>query len=844
MPLIVSFRNFGIMVILVAALVSPASPPALAAPALHGVTLPSTLPILPNPILFVTQVPTKADFQTVTTTFSNQEGGVRSAARGGDLWIRYTDGTLKNLTLAGGYGTATTLQDASAIAVRDPAVNWDGTRALFSMVIGAPISASQIISPVWQLYEVSGFAQITSTVMITRVANQPAGYNNLMPAYGADDHILFISDRPRAGSSNYPLLDEYNMFTTNTGLWNLDPQAGDVYQMDANPSGDFTPFVDSYGRIVFTRWDHLERDQETDADALSANPCKFCTFNYASEALTATKIATNTEVYPEPRPQRIDLLTGTNVTGHHMNEFLPWTINADGTGAETLNHIGRHELLSVVHPSFTDDPNLVPLYYTSTTRYNHNYLTKFMQIREDPAHPGTYYGLDDSELVHDSGQVISMTAPPGLPADQIALNYVTIRDTYSTSVAAVNSTGHYRNPLPLSDGTLIAARTVFTGFESLIPPYSALLNSKFDFQLWTLVPGGGGYWTAGVTLTTPISESVSFWYSPTLQVSYSGNLWELDPVEVAARPRPAVSAAASPPAPEQSVFLQAGVTITALKAYLTQNNLALAVTRNVTTRDHADQQQPFRLQVGLTGTQTLTGTGQLYHVSDIQFFQADQLRGLGGLANPLPGRRVLAEPLHDPAALAGDPPNPSGPPGSMVLAPDGSMAAFVPAQGTLSWQLTDAAGTPVVRERMWVSFQPGEIRVCTSCHGLNQTDQTGAPAPTNPPQALLTLLQYWQSLQPSQGPQFTSPLSAHGTVGQPFSYTLAASGSGPIIYTTSALPAGLIFASPLITGTPSISGTTPVTLTANNGGGHASQILSITIQDLSNNLLYLPALTK
>ena len=530
-----------------------------------------------------------------------------------------------------------------------------------------------------------------------------------------------------------------------------------------------------------------------------------------------------------------------------MNEFLPWAINADGTGAETINHIGRHELLATVHPSFNDDPNLVPLYYTSTTRFNHNYLTKFMQIREDLAHPGTYYGIDDSELVHDAGQVISLTAPPGLDADHIALNWVTIRDTYSTSVAAVNSTGHYRNPLPLSDGSLIAAHTYFTGFESLIPPYNQLLQSKFDFRLKTLVPGGGGFLTAGVSLTAGISESVSFWYSPTLSVSYSGYLWELEPVEVAARPRPTVLTAHALGAPEQSVFVQAGVTITALQAYLTQNNLALAVSRNVTTRDHADQQQPFRLQVGLTGTQTLTGTGKLYQVDAIQFFQADQLRGFGGLVNPLPGRRVLAQPLHDPAALAANPPNPGGPPGSLALAPDGSMAAFVPAQRTVSWQLTDAAGAPVVRERMWLTFQPGEIRVCTSCHGLNETDQAGNPAPTNPPQALLTLLQYWQSLQPGQSPQLTSPLTAQGTVGQPFSYTLTATGAGPITYTTSALPAGLLFTSPLITGTPTISGTTPITLTATNTLGHASQSLAITIQPAASppsNWLYLPFVVR
>jgi hypothetical protein len=75
------------------------------------------------------------------------------------------------------------------------------------------------------------------------------------------------------------------------------------------------------------------------------------------------------------------------------------------------------------------------------------------------------------------------------------------------------------------------------------------------------------------------------------------------------------------------------------------------------------------------------------------------------------------------------------------------MAAFVPTQRAMTWQLTDDSGEGVVRERYWLTFQPGEIRVCTSCHGLSEFDQTGNGAPQNPPQALLTLLQFWQSQQ-------------------------------------------------------------------------------------------------
>jgi hypothetical protein len=72
------------------------------------------------------------------------------------------------------------------------------------------------------------------------------------------------------------------------------------------------------------------------------------------------------------------------------------------------------------------------------------------------------------------------------------------------------------------------------------------------------------------------------------------------------------------------------------------------------------------------------------------------------------------------------------------------MAAFVPARRALTWQLTDPNGSPVVRERFWLTFQPGEIRTCTSCHGLNTRDQAGHAVPTNPPEALRRLLKAWK----------------------------------------------------------------------------------------------------
>ena len=78
---------------------------------------------LPNPVMFCTQVPFPQGFATSLETFGNHQASVLSAPRGGDLYIRYTDGTLKNLTQSAGHGQMG-MQGATSIAVRDPSVHW------------------------------------------------------------------------------------------------------------------------------------------------------------------------------------------------------------------------------------------------------------------------------------------------------------------------------------------------------------------------------------------------------------------------------------------------------------------------------------------------------------------------------------------------------------------------------------------------------------------------------------------------------------------------------------------------------------------------------------------------
>lgn len=362
-------------------------------------------PLPTAPILFVTQVPTPADFATIGAVFANHKGAVTDAPRGGDLWIRYPNGTLKNLTAAAGYGT-TGMQGAGGIAVREPAVHWDGTKAVFSMVIGSPTRQYEVATYYWQLYEITGLGQ-NQTPVITKVANQPANYNNVSPIYGPDDRIIFSSDRPRDGQRHlYPQLDEYESTPVVSGLWSLEPATGDLFLLNHSPSGVFSPQVDTFGRVIFTRWDHLQRDQQADADAVSNT---YGTFNYASEAPGAAALNSRAEVFPEPRR------TIGNVEAYTLNHFFPWQINDDGTGEETLNHIGRHELHRYFNRSFNDDSRLVE--FNPGSRANTNSITNFLQIRKRRPRPAPTSASTRPSSAHTppARSSASMAPRPSIP---------------------------------------------------------------------------------------------------------------------------------------------------------------------------------------------------------------------------------------------------------------------------------------------------------------------------------------------------------------------------------------------------------------------------------------------
>lgn len=702
-------------------------------------------PLLTNSILFVTQVPIPNEINdaTVTNVFLSAGSGMGNhlpdtthAGRGGALWIRYTDGTLKNLTLAAGFGVTNAAQHTNGIAVRQPFMHWSGTKAVFSMVVGAPRFAGDNTPFYWQLYEITNFLSPNAAPVITKISNQPTNFNNVAPCYGTDDRIIFTSDRPRDGSLHlYPQLDEYNEYPTVTGLWNLDPISGKLIMLNHTPSGAFSPFVDSFGRLLFTRWDHLVQDRNATDDRLGR--ATNGTFNFVDEsANSAFDLNDRSEFFPEPRTYDATNVAALKVNGNAFNFFFPWQMTEDGTDEELVNHMGRHDLQNRINVSFTNDPGLIAL-TNSLGRYNTNWLNNFFNMREDPLTPGLYYGVDSPDFgTHAAGQVLTLYAPPTLNPSLCYLTYITAKANN-----APNPAGAYRNPLPMSDGKLVAVYTSATQADSNIGTLSSPL-SRYDFRLKTLQKAGA-LWQQSQFLTPGFTNTFSYWSGNTL-VTYSGGLWEMDPVEVKSQTRPARMTSVIQTV-EQQVFDEEGVDVAMMRNFLKANNLALVVSHNVTRRDGADTQQPYNLRIaGTTNLTVGTNNSKIYDLATIQFLQADQRRGFtAGTGTPFSGRRVLPTPLHDPAA--DNVPNPGGPAGSIKLGDDGSFAALVPARRAMTWQLMGTNGESIVKERYWVTFAPGEIRTCKNCHGINTADQAGNPAPNNKPKALRDLLQWWKS---------------------------------------------------------------------------------------------------
>ncbi len=724
---------------------------------------------LGNPILFVTLQP-GFDFMYQLNTFANHTSSWGAAPRGSDLWILYPDGSMRNLTREAGFGEVDeNIQAEKAIAVRQPTVHWDGNKAVFSMIVGGPKKKFDVsyAKNHWQIYEVTGLAK-GETAVITKVANQP-DYNNVSPVYSTDDQILFTSDKPWFNMNHtYPLRDEYESTETVSGIFKLNPISGSLKMIEAAPSGAFDLFVDSFGRLLFTKWDHLKRDQQADLERYGDT--SYGSVDIADESAGAgIKVYPQTQngkpiadsrgvlydLFPEARHEK-DPTRDPNEPLHDFNQFMIWEINEDGSNEQVINHAGRDEFGGTfMFGSKIDDPNLDYAFTNFSANKIRNTFGSdagLFQVKEHPNKPGTYFATYAHEFGRNaSGRTIEFSLPPGTnPETMNMIDWTNPKlddDPYGDKPATSDMTGHYRNPLMLENETMLVTHD----------PEYRLGNKKatvYNFRIKPLIKrfpdkASSTEHITGDPLTgAGIKRKLQYWDDGDF-VTYEGLMNEVDMVEVRPRTRSVARKSVIEPV-EKSVLDEEGVDEEELRKWLVDNNMSLIVSRNLTLRDRADVHQPYNLRVpgGVSSTPT---SGKVYDISHFQIFQADLTRAYKEYkAETLqPGRRVFAKPLHNseqhPNVTKSNVANPAGPLGSVKIGLDGSMAAFVPSGRPLTWQTTNDSGKGIVRERNWLTFAPGEIRTCTNCHGLNSKTHAGLNAPENKPEALRELMKLWKA---------------------------------------------------------------------------------------------------
>ena len=720
--------------------------------------------VLDHPLLFALVPPpmgTGSTFGHQLETFGNHLTSMRVAPRGGDLCLMDVDGNIRFLTKEAGFGIESgEVQTEDGIAVRQPCVHWDGTKALFSMVIGGPAKAydQSYRSNRWQIYEITNLDDVINgqVANIEKVPNQP-DYNNISPIYGSDDQIIFTSDTPLYGMEHvYPQLDEYESSEVNTGIFKLNPDTGEVIHLTHSPSGDFDLHMARDGRIISTRWEHLKRDQQADAHRAGSVP--WAPVNFDSESVDAEIIngpaekdgkpfadadGTPWEVFPEARVEE-DPTRNPNEPLHDFNEFLPWEITENGERHQTMNHVGRHEFGGVFqYGSKMDDPNLI---YT-LGNFSQNAFREtvgsdagIFQIKEDPrpGMEGTFYGAWSREFSRmASGRIFQFSLPIGAnPQDMEIIDW-----THPAIDNEPDDRGHFRNPIMTMNGEMIVSYASESGLYDR--------DHIYHFQIAKMIPVANSdnptEHTAEVLTGDGIEREIVYWGDFTTPLTETVMLNEVDVVEIVPRTRASARPQYEIASVEKEVLDEENIDESALRSWMIDNDLALIAIRNATERDQGEQQQPFNLRVP-GGVETIPAEGKVYDISHFQMFQADMIRGYR--FRDLRGRRSLAQPIHNsefnPLLEEANLLDENGPEGSVKIGLDGSIAAFIPATRAMTWQTVSPSGEPIVRERQWITFAPGEIRTCEGCHGINKKAHSGNDVPTNKPEALRELLKAWK----------------------------------------------------------------------------------------------------
>ncbi len=200
-------------------------------------------------------------------------------------------------------GKLTTLLDDPAGSVRDPVVHYDGKRILFSYRKGA--------SGHFNLYEMDAdgqnLRQLTS-----------GDWDDIEPAYLPDGGIAFVSSRCKRW---------VNCWLTQVAvLHRCDADGRNIRPLSSNNEQDNTPWVLPDGRILYQRWEYIDRSQVDYHHLWTMNPDGTNQAVYFGNMHAGTLMI---DAKPIPGADRI-LATFSPGHGQREHEGPFYTVDANG----------------------------------------------------------------------------------------------------------------------------------------------------------------------------------------------------------------------------------------------------------------------------------------------------------------------------------------------------------------------------------------------------------------------------------------------------------------------------------------------------------------------------------
>jgi hypothetical protein len=146
-------------------------------------------------------------------------------------------------------GEVTVLLDDPLGGVRDPVVHYDAGKILFSYRKGE--------SPHYHLYEID--ADGSNPRQLT-----DGPYDDIEPCYLPDGRIVFVSSRCHRW---------VNCWLTQVGiLYRCEADGSGIHPLSANVEHDNTPWTLPDGRILYQRWEYIDRSQVDYHHLWTANP--------------------------------------------------------------------------------------------------------------------------------------------------------------------------------------------------------------------------------------------------------------------------------------------------------------------------------------------------------------------------------------------------------------------------------------------------------------------------------------------------------------------------------------------------------------------------------------------